>query len=142
MYIHILINGERLITDVQKQFASAYPFLKIEFFKRDNTLKSLKCQQTQIAHNVKLKEAWTRKKAEGDLIVNDVMTVFELENTFMDRFGLTAHLFRRSGNIWLQTSITDNWTLKQQNDMGREITIGRKTDNRNENDYESNRDPD
>jgi len=140
--MHILINGDRLITDVQKQFASAYPFLKIEFFKRDDTLKSVEPKQTQIAHNVKLKEAWARKKTEGDLIVNDVMTVSDLENTFKDRFGLTAHLFRRSGNIWLQTSITDNWTLKQQNEVGREITIGRKPGNNDENDYELNRDPD
>ena len=136
------IYGERLITDVQKQFTGAYPFLKIEFFKRDNTLKSLEPKQKQIAHNLMLKEAWGRKKTEGDLIIEDILTVSELENTLMDRFGLTAQIFRRSGNIWLQTSVTDRWTLKQQNDMGREITIGKKPDNKDENDYELNRDPD
>jgi len=140
--MHILINGERLVTDVQSQFASAYPFLKIEFFKKDSTLKSSVPKQTQVAHNVKLKEAWVRKETEGDLLINDVMTVWDLENIFMDRFGLNAQVFRKSGKIWLQTSITDRWTLKQQNDMGREITIGRKADYREENDYELNRDPD
>lgn len=138
----ISIYGERLITDVQKQFASVYPFLKIEFFKSDNTLKSPEPKQKQIAHNVKLKEAWGRKKAEGDLVVNDIMTVLDLENTFMDRFGLTAQVFRRSGNIWLQTSFTDGWTLKQQNDHGRDITIGKKPYNKDENDYELNRNAD
>src|SRR5947209_13539485 len=103
VYMHILINGERLITDVQRQFTSVYPFLKIEFFKRDNILKSLQPKQKQIAHNVKLKEAWAPKKAEGDLVVNDVMTVSDLGHTFMDRFGLNAQVFRRSGNICLQT---------------------------------------
>ena len=52
------------------------------------------------------------------------MTVTDFENALMDQFGLSAQVFRRSGNIWLETTITDYWTLKQQNEHGREITVG------------------
>lgn len=136
------IYGERLITDVQKQFASAYPFLKIEFFKNGDARNGLNPGHMQIAHNLKLKDAWARKKAEGELVIDDVMSVSDLEHTFIDQFGLTAQVFRRSGNIWLETSITNGWTLKRQNDHGQEITIGKRTNYKGENDYDLYRDPD
>ena len=130
--MRLSIYGERLITDVQNQFASVYPFLKIEFFKNVDFSQSLYPRQRQMAHNLQLKDAWTSKKGEGELFIEDVMTVNDLESSFRNQFGLAAQVFRRSGNIWLETSITNGWTLKQQNDHGREITIGIRPDSRNE----------
>ena len=131
--MRLSIYGERLITDVQNQFASAYPFLKIEFFKNVDFSKNIYPRQKQVAHSLQLKDAWTSKKVEGEVLIEDVMTVSDLENTFRNQFGLAAQVFRRSGNIWLETSITNGWTLKQQNDHGREITISIRPDSRNEN---------
>ncbi|OQP40801.1 hypothetical protein A4H97_14395 [Niastella yeongjuensis] len=131
--MRLSIYGERLITDVQNQFASVYPFLKIEFFKNVDFSKNIYPRQRQIAHSLQLKDAWIWKKGEGELLIDDVMTVSDLENTFKNQFGMAAQVFRRSGNIWLETSITNGWTLKQQNDHGREITISIRPDNRNEN---------
>ena len=139
--MRLSIYGERLITDVQNQFARVYPFLKIEFFKNVDFSKNIYPRQKQIAHSLQLKDAST-KKVEGELLIEDVMTVTDLENTFRNQFGLAAQLFRRSGNIWLETSITNGWTLKQQNDHGREITIGKRPDARDENEFELNRDQD
>ena len=36
----------------------------------------------------------------------------ELEVVFEDVFGLHVQIFRKSGDIWLQTSSTDHWTLE------------------------------
>jgi hypothetical protein len=129
------IYGDRLITDLQSQFASVYPFLKIEFFKNGGTRQRLYPRHKQIAHNLPLKDARGTDIPGGDLAIDDKMTVFDLENAFMDRFGLTAQVFRRSGNIWLETSITNKWTLKQQNDHGREITVGKAPDDKDDYDY-------
>jgi hypothetical protein len=64
------------------------------------------------------------KKDSGFVGVDESMTVLELENAFMDEFGLCVQVFRKSGNIWLETTMTDHWTLKQQSDHGREISTG------------------
>jgi len=40
----------------------------------------------------------------------------------MDRFGLAAQVFRKSGRVWLETIRTDNWTLNDQNKHGRELS--------------------
>ncbi|MBO9201907.1 MULTISPECIES: hypothetical protein [Niastella] len=126
--MRLSIYGERLITDVQHQFASGYPFLKLEFFKSIDSRQKLYPRQKQLPDALQLKDAWTGKKGEGELFIDDVMTVSALESTFLDKFGLAAQVFRRSGNIWLTTSITNGWTLKQQNDHGREITISIRPD--------------
>jgi hypothetical protein len=77
------------------------------------------------------------------LDINDDTTVTDFENALIDQYGLSAQVFRRSGNLWLETTITDYWTLKQQNDHGREISVGHNNRNNDYNnfDYELNRDP-
>ena len=138
----LLINGERLIKDVQLDFAKAYPFLKIEFFRNNGTHKDQALKENQIKHDQKLSLAKGRNIQKGDLLIEDSMSVFDLEKAFMDQFGLLTQVFRKSGNIWLEASITDRWSLKQQNDLGKEITMGReyKNSNTEDEDYDLSRD--
>lgn len=59
---------------------------------------------------------------EGDLSVFDSMTVGQLEKSFLEKFGMLVQVSRKSGSVWLETTMTDSWTLKQQNDHGRELS--------------------
>jgi hypothetical protein len=139
-YMRLLINGDKLVRDVQQEFAIAYPFLKIEFFRNMGLQNEQALKQNQIKHDQKLSAAKSHSIENGDLLIDDMMSVTDLEKAFMDRFGLRTQVFRRSGNIWLETSITDGWSLKQQNDLGREITTGRKPGDREKDDYDLRRD--
>ena len=49
------------------------------------------------------------------------MKVAELENDFSGQFGLQVQVFRKSGEVWLQTTKTDNWTLIEQNQAALEM---------------------
>jgi len=122
--MQLSIKSERLIADVQQEFSNAYPFLKIEFFRNGPTRQSRYPANLKIGNHTRLKEAWVWKKDGGLVHLSDSMTVLELEEALMDEFGLSAQVFRKSGNVWLETTMTDNWTLKQQNDHGREISRG------------------
>jgi hypothetical protein len=140
--MQLTIDGERLISELQRDFTNTYPYLKIEFF-RNSSVRHHHCDaQQKLDRHVKLKDSWNYKKDKGTLHVRDSMTVIELEAAFMDEFGLTAQVFRKSGNIWLETTITDNWTLKQQSDHGKEISSPSKTPYQANNDYELNREAD
>lgn len=140
--MNLEINGERLISEIQKDFCAVYPFLKIEFFRNGKTRRERYPASQLLASTLPLKNAWHKKKDTGSLDINDDMTVTDFENALMDQYGLSAQVFRRSGNLWLETTITDYWTLKQQNDHGREITMGHTPNNNYNNfDYELNRDP-
>jgi len=114
----------RLISDIQKDFNEAFPFLKIEFFKTKSFSRS-----EFLAHQIIPSQ---RKIGDGQLAITDgdieiagEMKVKELEKIFRDQFRLASQVFRKSGNIWLETTMTDDWTLKQQNDHGREISTVR-----------------
>jgi hypothetical protein len=108
----------RAIEDVQADFNRAYPFLRIDFFKKSNG-KALELKE-KLNRTISLNIAGATQ--EGDLNIHDSMTVGELEDTFRRRFGTTVQVSRKSGNIWLETTMTDKWTLKQQNDHGRELS--------------------
>jgi glycerol-3-phosphate O-acyltransferase len=141
LYMQMMINGDRLVRDVQQEFSRVYPFLKIEFFRINGLQKAKAIKENQIKHDQKLRSAKGRDIKKGDLVIDDVMSVADLEKAFMAKFGLITQVFRKSGNIWLETTITDSWSLKQQNEMGREITTGKKPGEMDE-DYDLNRDAD
>ena len=122
--MQLSIKGERPIADVQQEFSNAYPFLKIEFFRNGLKRQSRYPANLKINNYSKLKDAWVWKKDSGVVNLSDSMSVLELEEALMDEFGLSVQVFRKSGNVWLETTMTDHWTLKQQNDHGREISRG------------------
>ena len=50
------------------------------------------------------------------------MTVVDLEQSFSDVFGLGVQIFRKSGKVWLETTVTDGWTLDEQNRQGEALS--------------------
>jgi len=132
------ITPNRLISDVQKDFNNAFPFLKIEFFQNRNLQPAFTFQQ-MLPHNKRIVEG-QHALTDGDVEISSTMTVKDLEKIFKDQFSLAVQVFRRSGNLWLETTMTDGWTLGLQNQHGLEISTAGKTDNAAENDYDLNRD--
>ena len=139
--MHLRIAPNRLISDLQKDFNNAFPFLKIEFFQNRNPQLPAFTIRQILPNNKRIVDGQTAV-TDGDIEVNSQMKVKELEKIFKDQFSLVAHVFRRSGNLWLETTMTDDWTLGQQNEHGREISTDTKTDTSGDNDYELNRDAD
>ncbi|HTA81877.1 MAG TPA: hypothetical protein VK783_03020, partial [Bacteroidia bacterium] len=50
------------------------------------------------------------------------MRVVDLEQGIRDTFGLSIQVFRKSGNAWLETTTTVDWTLDEQNRIGEEMS--------------------
>ena len=50
----------------------------------------------------------------GDLLIEESTVVSSLETAFEVEYGLHMQVFRKSGRTWLETSVTDNLTLKEQ----------------------------
>ena len=113
------ISQNRSISEVQHDFNRQYPFLKIEFYQGNSTFNRSSKRQ-HLIHSMPIEHAGLTKN--GKIEVNDYMTVGELENIFSSEFGLSAQVSRKSVILWLETTMTDNWTLKQQNDHGKELS--------------------
>jgi len=106
-----------MIRELQQDFSEQFPFLKLEFYKttKNNLTKS------PLASSALLETAGLR--INGELQLRNDMTVAELEGCFDKLFGLNVQVTRKSGTFWLETTMTDSWSLKKQNDHGREISL-------------------
>ncbi len=122
MLLHIAPN--RLISDIQKEFNVAFPFLKIEFFNSRSFSRSDFLAHQIIPSNRKIGDSQLAV-TDGKIRIVEEMKVKDLEKIFKDQFSLAVQVFRKSGNLWLETTMTDDWTLQQQNDHGCEISTGK-----------------
>ena len=139
MQLHIAPN--RLISEIQKEFNKAFPFLKIEFFNNKSFDRSGFMAHQIIPQTRKIGDGQLAI-TDGDIDIEEEMKVKDLEKIFKYQFSLAAQVFRKSGNLWLETTMTDNWTLQQQNDHGREISTVKQTKEDPPEDYDLNRDSD
>jgi len=110
------ISQSRTLKEIQDEFNNEYPYLRIEFYR--NTEPGF--ARRHLKNSMPLTVAGL--KQNGELEINDQLKVGQLENAFREKFGLLVQVSRRSGTLWLETTMTDNWTLKQQNDHGRELS--------------------
>ncbi|RYG40705.1 MAG: hypothetical protein EOO01_26760 [Chitinophagaceae bacterium] len=116
----------KLIHEVQEEFNTIFPFLRLDFYRMQENEARVPVKKL-LGKTVSLRTAGLEK--EGILHVHEGMTVAELETAFRKKFQLLLQVSRQSGNVWLETTMTDDWSLQQQNEHGAEITIG--TGNRN-----------
>ena len=115
------ITPEKLIKDIQAEFNHVFPFLKIEFFRKGSGFKRFIQRRAIMPNQISMGTATSSLKG-GKLQITSSMTGKELEKKIDDEFGIGVQLYRKSGNLWLEITITDNWTMKQQNDHGCEIS--------------------
>lgn len=119
------IARQLLIKEVQNEFNEAYPFLKIDFTrgKGEKRLSSYVAINGQGQQGERDEEAHekARNLLWDEFGVTDNMKVSELEVLLQYEFGLPAQVLRKSGNLWLETRMTQHWTLRQQNDHGQDM---------------------
>ena len=113
------ITNNKTLADIQKEFNAKFPYLKLEFYSQAHKTKAGSPENLKLNPQHTIDEART-KHTLGDLSINGHLKVSTLENTFHEKYGLNVQVFRRSGNIWLQTTATDDWTLADQNKKGKE----------------------
>lgn len=126
----IWISSDSLIKDIQYQFSMLYPYLKIEFCKKTGkTYTTSKIENASPQNRIKeLTQLDTPQKVN----INQTRTVAELASEFYKKIGLTVQLFRKSGNIWNIISLTEGWTLENQNKAGEFISTEMKSGSKTE----------
>ena len=111
------IDPNLTIESVIEQFSKVYPGLKLELYSKEHEEGEGSSKASTLDHSMKLADV-NPSIASDDLELDPQMTVAELENAFKDVYGLNVQVFRRSNQLWLQTSTTDSWTLEVQNRKG------------------------
>lgn len=107
----LIIDERKSVGDFQKEFTLSFPFLKIEFFKQAISEEDNKDHKTfsLLAPNYIL-----GKKAIS-INVDGATTVAELKAMILEKTGVTCLVHRKSGTIWIEISLTEDWSLDRQN---------------------------
>jgi hypothetical protein len=111
------ISKDITVKDLHNYFSSIFPYLKLEVYRRKHEDFEGSPKKDEVSHDIKLCDL--SASAEGsELIINKDMKVSEFETMMADQYGVNVQVFRKSNDIWLQTSVTDDWTLEKQNGKG------------------------
>ncbi len=113
----MIISDSKKISEIQSEFNAKFQNLKIEFYTKQHEAGEGNTEKTQIDANKTIGEIRT-VQSSGELSINAHQKVSTLEGRLKEDYGLNAQVFRKSGNIWLQTTSTDHWTLSEQNEQG------------------------
>jgi len=113
----MIITKEKTLSEIKEMFRSTFPGLKMEFYKSKHKSYEGSEKNQQYDENHTIAEV-NPNITTGEISFLKGQTTKELEQAFEDLFGLHVQIFRRSNELWLQTSTTDDWTLEVQNRKG------------------------
>jgi hypothetical protein len=117
----IEIKDQQQIAAIQREFNEAFPYLKLEFFSKPHKQGFASAKILLKNNSLTLGECRNIHNS-GTIIIEPFMTVVDLEQRFGDVYGLGVQVFRKSGKVWLETTVTDGWTLEEQNRQGEDLS--------------------
>lgn len=108
------------VGDFQKEFNAIFPFLKIEFFKPSTKVgassyktASLMTSRDHIANDIK----------SSTISIDSMTTVAQLKKLLSEKLGLLSLIYRKSGAMWIETSLTEDWSLERQNHEAEQMNV-------------------
>ncbi len=111
------ISRDLTITDLKRQFFEVFNHLKIEFYGHSHKVGEGSAYSDQIDSGTELIKI-NPKLQKGVIEFEKEMTVKDFETLMEEKYGLHVQVFRKSAELWLQTSSTDHWTLVKQDGKG------------------------
>lgn len=119
--IHLKINAGEKLSAIKEEFNQTFPYLRLEFFKHKHKLHGANSKSDILQSDLTLRQLH-RMADHHSIEINENMKVAALEELFQKEFGISVQVFRKSGRSWLETTVTDDWTLKRQNDEGQDLS--------------------
>lgn len=119
MELHI--NPKNTIAFLKEEVSRYYPHLKLEFFRKDHEIGEGTPESAMVDDNTTIAEL-QEKPQMGAMSIDGSMKVAELEELFDKNFGLHVQVYRQSGKLWLQSTLTDEWTLAESESHAAEMT--------------------
>lgn len=113
----MIITDDKKLNDIQLAFHRKFPYLKIQFYSGHHDAGEGSPLKEKLDSKKPIGEIRTTHQ-QGDLKIDQEMKVSDFEQLFYDKYGLNVQVFRKSGNLWMQTTSTDHWTIAEQNRKG------------------------
>ncbi len=118
----IEIYDTQKLVEINNLFNNIYPFLKIEFYRRPHDWQAFSSLSDLLEDDLTVGEVSRKKHHTGFVEIHFWQKTGVIERYFKNRFGLNIQIFRQHADKWVQTVGTDELTLEQQNEVGRNAT--------------------
>lgn len=115
--ISFTVQDTQKIKDVKNLFNQKFPHLKLEFFSHGHQEGEGSNQIAYYDDDLTLKEI-RENFMDDSLEIKETLKTADFEKEFYKSFGIGVQVYRKAGKIWLQTTTTDEWTLKEQEEKG------------------------
>lgn len=111
----IQITKGMTIAALQQAFSECFPNLALAFFSKPHEVFQSSPVKYLLTDSNTTLERIERQPRNGAVDLYADMTVAELELFFEQEFGLHVQVFRKTGNTWQETTLSDQLTLGAQN---------------------------
>ena len=101
---------------VRERFRQRYPMLDLHFYRCAHKPFRGNLETDELRADLPLTTLQPEIR-EGSVNIDGDVTATQLEQALEEDFGLHVQLVRRSGWQWMQTSLTDKWTLQHHMDF-------------------------
>lgn len=116
--MHIDINDNTTLREIQKVFNDFYPYLQIRFYRKAHKRYEVSQEEDAIDANTTIGNI-KQTHVSGLLEVQPMYRVSDVEKEFQQRFGLSVQVFHKEKNDWMQSAGMDNLTLKELEEISR-----------------------
>lgn len=110
----LYLSPDKTIGALQTEFTEAFDGLKIVFFSKPHAEHKGSAAKFLIQDRDMLLSQLVPSLKSGTITIGPETVVWDMEKVFESEYGLHVQLFRKSGRTWLETSVTDNLTLAEQ----------------------------
>ena len=111
--MNIHVQNARTLQEIQHEFQEKFSHLKLEFYRRSHEEGQGSPEHYKLDATLTIGELRDGEATEEFSIHGNLKTS-TFEETWQETFGFAVQVFRKSGNLWLQTTTTDDWTLSEQ----------------------------
>jgi hypothetical protein len=116
----IVVDDKNTIFMLQSEFNRLFPYLRIDLFPLANKQHNI---TDKFANDTKRALTGYRASDKNEqIVIIPQMSVAVLEEKFKNVYNLKAQILRKSGKTWLETTVTDAWTLEEQNLQGEALS--------------------
>lgn len=116
--MEINVIEDDVLINIKTAFQEHYPYLTLRFYKSPHEENAASLESDRIPLDKPMEEA-TMFHTAGRIDIGPGRTVATVEYEFFKVLGLCVQIFRKSGDLWLETIQTDHWSLQQQNETGK-----------------------
>ena len=116
--MEMYISEDATVNCLQEAFREAYPCLKLDFYQQPHEAGKGPVAAMRVPPETPIEDIRMQHNF-GWINISHQRTAAELEHDFGHEYGLNAQVLRKSGDLWLETTRTDNRTLQQLNEEGK-----------------------